>query len=254
MFHKYILTHLPPSSTVLCLSINICRSNTFGGNAWHSRKNHSRECLRRHPGNTVCKSGTICRASGRPREKKAINFPEIAQTGFPGGSQVGEQAAFWKWEMQPCLRFGSWPGNALSVAGEAPDSLWCFRSFSNQWLLSRQMQPKWWTVNPLKDFKANVDKIVLYHRQPKGRPGSEPLAQPLLPRWGCSWPVACLPHRGLHRFGRDVSTVRQLGSNPGSSLCWLCHLAWGTLAVPQCPHVYSGGWSSICLRGLSRRW
>ena len=37
------------------------------------------------------------------KKKKAIDFPEIVQTGFPGGSQTEEQAAFWKWKMQPLL-------------------------------------------------------------------------------------------------------------------------------------------------------
>lgn len=61
-----------------------------------------------------------------PEKKKAINFPEIVQTGFPGGSQTEEQAAFWKWKMQPLLAMWGRLGGfllalwSLPVSGGAP--------------------------------------------------------------------------------------------------------------------------------------
>lgn len=66
-----------------------------------------------------------------PEKKKAINFPEIVQTGFPGGSQTEEQAAFWKWKMQPLLAIWGRLGGFLLAAVEASYVQWGPRSLSN---------------------------------------------------------------------------------------------------------------------------
>ena len=125
-----------------------------------SRKNHQDD-VSDATLETVWKSETICRVSGRPRKKKAINFPEIVQTGFPGGSQTEEQAAFWKWKMQPLLAIWGRLGGFLLAAVEASCVRCGPRSFSGDLWAGGHRRTD---TSTCKDLDVNIGKIALYCR------------------------------------------------------------------------------------------
>lgn len=176
------------------------------------------------------RSGTICRASGRPR-KKRHQFSRNSIDRISWGAPSREQAAFRERQGQAGLQPAAegvdfcWPPWMLPVSCAS------FRSFS--W---------WWgddtgtLMGSGSTSNVNIDKTALCCRQPEG--GTDllgPARSSCCPRPLTAVPCASPPGtrhlRERRREGR--------GSNPGSSLYQMCDLSRGPSSESQFPHPCS---------------
>lgn len=126
-----------------------------------SRKTHQERCLTHHPGDSAKLWDHLSGFWKAQKNKEAINFPKIVQTGFPGGSQAGEQAGFWKWKMQPCSQSGA---DRLNFCRQ-PGTLAVRHDTSGHSVIVGQFIH-------LKDPNLNVDETGLDRGQPGEEPGS----------------------------------------------------------------------------------